>query len=96
MSDVPTFEVVVERHNRRSTVESIADTASEAMLDGLRAYSRIKDHSVGRATIRHNDSSYSVVGIVEGRNDPDTEIFVDEADREGILNAGGIEVRIQR
>lgn len=96
MSDVPTFEVVVERHNRRGTIESIADTRENALMDALRAYVSLDTRTVGGVEIRHNDSYYSVVGIVEGRDDSDAELRVDETEREGILSAGGIEVRVQR
>ena len=94
MTDVPTFEVVVERHNRRSSVESIADTREGALLDALRAYAAVYEQTVGGVEIRHNDSHYSVLGIVE--EDTDGELYVDEHDREGILNAGGISVRVTR
>lgn len=96
MSDVPEFEVVVERNNRRSTAPSIADTPEKALLDVLKTYTSIDTHSVGAVEIRHNPSYYTVLGLVEGRDEEDAELSINEVEQKGVLKSGGMVVTVQR
>lgn len=94
--EAPTYTVVVEQHNRRESIVSIASTPEEAMVDALNCYTSICEQTVGSVEIRHNDSSYTVVGIVKGADDPEASLWIDEQEQDGVLNAGGICVRVSR
>jgi len=77
-------------------MDSIADTREGALLDALYAHAAVYEQDVGGVEIRHNDSYYSVLGIVEGHDDTRSDLYIDEHDQDGILNAGGITVYVRR